>query len=144
MIHFVPVSVSDQELITQWFEDDIEGQKELSSYTHLASWLKLLNPESRYGWIVYEDDNAIGFTDLEKGPYGVGYFSFYISPDERGKGKGKQLLLTLIEKAKSLEIKQLEAGAEEKNIASQKALSSVGFIQNAKDKDNYLIYTLNL
>jgi RimJ/RimL family protein N-acetyltransferase len=144
MIHLVPVSISDQELMTKWFEDDIEGQKELSSYTDLASWLKLLTPESRYAWIVYEDDNAIGFTDLEKGSFGVGYFSFYISPDKRGKGKGKQLLLTLIEKAKSMQFKQLEAGAEEKNIASQKALTSVGFALNGKDKDDYLLYKLSL
>lgn len=139
----VPVTQSFQSLIDQWFTADVAGQKELSSYMNLESWMNLLHSSTRWAWIAYEGDEAIGFLDLEKA--GIkGYFSVYLAPQYRGQGKSRLLLQTLIEEASKHGIKQLEAGAEESNIASQKALLAIGFTENGRDKDNYRVFTLAL
>lgn len=139
----VLVTQSFQSLIDQWFDNDIAGQKELSSYMNLQSWMKLLEPDTRWGWIAYEGDEAVGFLDLEKSG-SKGYFSFYLAPQYRGQGKSRSLLQALIKEAGRHEIKQLEAGAEESNIASQKALLAMGFTENGRDKDSYRVFTLDL
>lgn len=140
----IPINQSFQPLINQWFTGDVTGQQELNSYTNLESWIKLLTPTNRWGWIVYEKNQAIGFLDLERTAEQTGYFSFYLAPAERGQGKSTAFLQTLIQQAKNYGIQRLEAGVKENNLASQRALETIGFTLNGTDKDNYLRYTLTL
>ncbi|MBI5151318.1 MAG: GNAT family N-acetyltransferase [Candidatus Pacebacteria bacterium] len=143
-IKLVPVDRSHQPLISRWFVDDLAGQKELNSYMNLESWMKLLDSANRWGWIAYEGDEAVGFLDLEKSLDGKGNFSFYVEPNHRGQHKSGQVLAALTNQARKLGIEQLEAGVEELNIASQKALRSANFIENGRDKDNYIVFQLIL
>lgn len=144
MIELNPIALEDKNLIESWFDSDLIGEEELHSYKDFSDWFKLLIPLKRWGWIVEEDKNKIGFLDLEKGLNNIGHFSFYIVQAERDKGKGKKLLISLVQKAEELNLSSLEAGVNEKNVSSQKSLESVGFIQKGIDEDGYLIYSLPL
>ncbi len=141
---FKPISSTDQSLITQWFTGDSAGQKELGFYMDFDSWFNRPNTTPRFKWIVYKDAKPIGFVDLETYKNETASFSFYIDPVHRGKGLSKELLRTLIDKAYELGVVELFAGVEESNLISQKALSSVGFIEDGRDKDNYLIFKMKL
>jgi RimJ/RimL family protein N-acetyltransferase len=144
MLHLVPLSPEQQSIITTWFADDPAGNKELVSYKDVSGWLTLLNPLQRWGWIAYQGIDAIGFVDLEKDSSGVGHFTFYIAPDERGKGKSKELLLALVAEAQKLHIRSLQAGVDEDNLASQKSLESFGFVFTGTGEDNDRIYQLEI
>lgn len=139
MIQLASFTSEDRQQIEDWLISD--SSEELKSYKNFSNWFSLLNTTNRWVWIVQENNKTIGFLDLEKID-GIGYFSFYISPEERGKGKSKEILNLVKQKSIELGILSLEAGVNENNIPSQKSLESVGFIQNGKDKDGYLTYTL--
>lgn len=143
MLHLVPISSEHQPLLSNWLAGDVAGNKELSFYNDVSAWIKLLDPNHRWGWIVSDDKKPVGFVDLEK-DFLVGHFSFYIAPEERGKGKSKELLNALIQNARNLGIKTLQAGVEGTNISSEKALESSGFVRTKKDKDDYSIYELKI
>jgi RimJ/RimL family protein N-acetyltransferase len=143
MMNLIPVSLEHQSLIELWFENDDVGRKELNSYADFHSWLNRPNQTPRFQWIVYEEKIPIGFTDLEMSDDSSASFSFYVAPKERGMGKGKEILKEIINEAKKRDITTLVAGVEESNIVSQKALLSVGFLPNGRDKDNYLLFKFN-
>src|SRR5579859_6074581 len=143
MTTLIPVTPNHTVLLSNWFHNDPEGQKRLGLYASYESWAKFLEPQKRFGWIAYdENDEAFGFVDLEKMPKNQAYFSFYIAAEQRGKGKSRQLLQALVHKARQLHIAKLMGTAEKDNPASQNALASFGFEQAGIDKDGFLIYAL--
>jgi len=119
------------------------GEKTLSSYKDFDAFTRLLDLPYRYGWIAYKNNNPIGFVDLEVNDR-VGHFSFYLSPEERGHGLSKGLLLKLVNTAQEMSLEKLVAGIEENNIPSQKAVISAGFILSGKDEHDYLLFELVL
>jgi RimJ/RimL family protein N-acetyltransferase len=141
MIQLISVTLEDKNLIESWFDNDVAGKKELSLYRDFSSWIKLLTLPNRWGWLVQEAGNKIGFIDLEKDQDNVGHFSFYLAPLERNKGKSKKVLHALIQKAQELGFSSLEAGVSKNNVPSKKSLESVGFAPKGIDNDGYLIYS---
>ena len=140
MIKLIPITVDDKNLLENWLDSDTN--EELRSYKDFSAWFKLLNTLNRWGWIIEDNGSKIGFIDLEKNLNNEGYFSFYLSPVERGKGRSKNILLYLIQKAEELNLSLLKAGVNNNNIPSQKSLESIGFVQEGVAKDGYLTYLL--
>lgn len=139
MMFFELLHQNHLSIISNWLNSDDEGLKRIDFFINPEKWLSLVDNKSRYGWVAYQDKEPIGFIDLEN-IGGVGWFSFYISPSNRGKNLSTDLLASLEAKAKDLGFTELMAGVEEDNLPSCAALEKVGFKVNEKDKDELLVY----
>jgi len=131
-------------VLSDWFRDDTEGLKRLSSYTKIDNWLKLLNPKTRWGYIILDNKTPMGFIDLERIGEKRGGFSFYTAPLFRGKGYCRKIIQTLITLALQKNLDILYCGVEKDNQVSIKCLISIGFKHFGIDKDNMLEYELKL
>ena len=143
MLHFNKFETQDKELIDTWFKSDELGMKFLSSYI-TDNFLHLIDFKKRYLWIVLNEDLPIGFFDLEIETKEKGYFSFYISPDYRGKGIGFNLLKEALKLPEPMSVKMLEGGVEKDNLSSIKTLEKAGFKYVETDEDGMLMYQLSI
>ena len=141
---FEHVSENFFPLIKEWFVNDSEGIKYLSSYSEPANWLKLIDNKYRFGWILIVDSSEIGLLDLEISSNKIGYFSILISRDYRNKGYAQKALEKLFMESKRLGVITLEAGCEQDNIAIQNTLTSKGFKIIGHDKDDFIRFSKEL
>lgn len=144
MITTKPISPEWSLLISGWYCSDTEGKKRIGAYANVEQWLKLLDNNSRWGFIVFDDETPVGFLDLERMEKGKGAFTFYVAPNFRGKGYSQLLVTELIKIAKEKKIGSLYAGIEEDNTASINALEKVGFAEVGRDKDNMREFELDI
>jgi ribosomal protein S18 acetylase RimI-like enzyme len=105
---------------------------------------------ARYGWVVYENDNPVGYIDAGIGDKYVKYggddqngpiyleienvlssgIAFLVNPSERGRGIGVEMIKTLIERPEYKDVRIFEAGVEPENTGSIRALEKAGFRSN--------------
>lgn len=141
MLRFTAIKRSDCKLISQWLEDDDIGRRFVDSYRNGLDWIELIkaNPENRWGFIVYEGGESIGFVDLEKDGE-LGWITFYVNSHNRGRGLGAQVLTDLIKFLADWPVKTIAAAVEAENASSIRSLERSGFKQNGVDKDGLLIF----
>jgi RimJ/RimL family protein N-acetyltransferase len=127
-------SAADQ--IRDWFHGDAEGMLRMSFYAEPEKWFAFFGPTQR-GWFITVDHQPVGFLDLEVRDR-LGHFAYYISPDQRGKGYGTQILTLAVDLARQLGLTELEGGVEPDNAASIAALRKAGFELLPPDHENML------
>lgn len=97
-------------------------------------------PENSFTFEVFEDSQLIGVVTfikekLLKLRHRANIVALYVKPEKRGNGLGKHLLLTVIEKAKSLDgIEQIYLTVVTSNGSAKQLYSSCGFKVFGKDK----------
>ncbi len=98
---------------------------------HLDWSMNLMNSENRRGWLVYYDDNAIGWLQLvdEQGSEQV---SILIDPEYQGRGFGTKILEYAKREAK---FGVLTAQVKEENLVSKALFCKQGY--KAVSKENY-------
>ncbi len=133
----------DSHIFKRWFQNDSIGRRFLAEYENIESLLKLIN-SSRKFWLAYNNENYIGFLDLEVDKEN-GYFSFYVAPNFRNKGLSTELLSLLEKKAHEYSIKKLFGHVEMENTNSIRSLQKAGYLHAQKlDKDNLLKFSKKL
>lgn len=143
MLHFKKLETQDKALIDTWFKSDELGMRLLSSYS-ADNFLHLIDFQKRYLWIVVSDNLPIGFFDFEIETKEKGHFSFYISPEYRGKGVGFILLKEALKLPEIMSVEILEGGVEKDNLFSIKTLEKGGFKYVETDEDGILMYQLSI
>ncbi len=143
MLHFKKFETQDKVLIDTWFKSDELGMRFLSSYI-TDNFLHLIDFRKRYLWVVTNNNLPIGFFDFEIETEERGYFSFYISPEYRGKGVGFDLLKEALKLPETVSVKILEGGVEKDNLPSIKTLEKAGFKYVETDEDGMLTYQLSI
>ncbi|MEQ6357303.1 GNAT family N-acetyltransferase [Lysinibacillus sp. M3] len=107
------------------FEEEKDSPIEL-----IASRLK---SQSSYTIGVFDQEELVGVATLVqesmlKLKHKAGIYAVYVSPEKRGLGIGKQLMLEVIGKAKELEeVEQLNLTVVSTNASAKRLYSSLGF-----------------
>jgi RimJ/RimL family protein N-acetyltransferase len=117
--------------------------KFLSSYVK-DNFVHLIDFKKRYLWIVSEAAISIGFFDFEIENINKGYFSFYLSPEYRGRGLGTILLHEALNLSEIRLVKVFEGGVEKDNFSSIRTLEKIGFKYIETDEDGMLMYQLSM
>jgi RimJ/RimL family protein N-acetyltransferase len=160
MLTFRPFDEESSNEIRSWFSDpetkrwlgdeswvDMELEQQKDSIGTEFRGVKTL---ARYGWVVYENDNPIGYIDAGIGDKYVKYggedqngpiyleiedvlssgIAFLVNPSERGRGIAAKMIKNLIERPVYKDVSIFEAGVEPENIGSIKVLEKAGFISD--------------
>jgi RimJ/RimL family protein N-acetyltransferase len=137
------ITKDDSSTIEQWLKDDLAGHQFIAEYKSTDQMFKLLGTNRKF-WLVYNNEVAIGFIDLEINDE-KGYFSFYVAPRFRTKGFSTELLNLLQREAGGYSVKSLFGYVELENIASIKSLRKAGYLQSKTlDKDGLLEFSKEL
>lgn len=108
----------------------------------------------RVGYVFYQDDQPVGYIEAEvydklcvvesvSGRVEVKHeenvvsagIVYVVSPEHRGQGIAKQMLLEFIKLPRFNKVKVFVAGTEEENAASMHLLESIGFIKKNEIPD---------
>ena len=161
-LSFKPFNKETAEGIRPWFNDP-DTKKWLGDSSWVDMELKQQSESigtefrgaktiARYGWVVYDDDKAIGYIDggisnryvkyggevngkpvyLEVEDKLTSAISYAICPDERRKGYASQLINQLLTRPELEQVEIFLAGVEPENIGSIKALEKAGFKSDHK------------
>lgn len=140
MVVFKPMKIAYEAIVSNWFTNDPEGLRWVSSYSSPQKWLQLINGTTRWGWVAFKDAIPFGFVDLEKNQDNTGSIAFYIAPSYRGQRYCQVLLGKFLKISEVTPLKSLFAYVEEDNLISQTCLTNLGFRKNGRDKDDLLIF----
>ena len=77
---------------------------------------------------IYIKEQAVGYLSFVKKEESLFLSEFYISKRERGRGLGKFALDFVIDKAKTLEIKEISLTVNKYNVNAIKAYDKMGFV----------------
>lgn len=100
-----------------------------------TNWFNNHNSESRPIWMVEDDNkNVLGWVSVQdfygRPAYsGTAEISIYLAPEQRGKGLGKKILDTTIDKCRNLSLHTLLGFIFAHNGASIKLFSNAGFTE---------------
>lgn len=127
------VTMDDAGLILDWRNDETTRKNSFSSgqidlKDHLK-WLekKLSDPECHM-YILEDENRPVGNIRLDILDDGdVAEISYMVSPDQRGHGYGKKILLMADDIVKPLGVKVLTGLVKEENIASRKCFEAAGY-----------------
>ena len=89
----------------------------------------------RRGWIVEEDNAAVGLVDVEVYEGRTAGLAFVIAPDRRGSGLGRRALLAIAEQLAADGIREVFGGAEADNAASIRCMEGAGFTRRSEEPD---------
>ncbi len=127
------VTTDDAGIILDWRNDEITRKNSFSSeiiaLEDHVKWLerKLTDPDCHM-YILEDEGRAVGnirFDVLDNG--NVAEISYMVSPNERGHGYGKKILLMADDIVKPLGVKVLTGLVKEDNIASRKCFEAAGY-----------------
>ena len=134
-MHVRPAVADDAAAITDIYNSGIaEGGATFETRLHSLEQIETrLAATARYPIVVAEDGgDVIGWAGVS--PYrsracyaGIGEFSVYVRPGDRGRGAGRRLLAALIDAARDSGYWKLVSRVFPYNIASLKAARAVGF-----------------
>jgi len=137
------LSATNRYQIEKWFNGDESGKTFLHWYSDTSKVEALLG-SNRKLWLVKEDDQYVGFVDLEMIDK-TGYFAYYIAPKYRGQRLSQKILLTLEEFGREFGLQGLVGYVEPENIASMKALERANYRKSKKsDPDGMLRFQKNI
>ena len=124
-MHLEPFTPEYAENLKSW--PDAIGNKYVTFYLKSSEWLKLIDNKQRYGFSAVVDDKMVGFADIEFLPDGSAAIAFGLSPQERGRGLGKELLSLIETFVKEHGVEVVVAGVENDNVACLRLLKKSGF-----------------
>lgn len=116
-----------------WFESMIEPRSEcFYSNTGVLSHVNMLLTDMEMGKgfnaVITKDDAIIARANLKNIKHGCAEVGFRVSSENTGQGVGSFCLTVLMDCAKELNLKQLNAFVLENNIASKRVLEKQGFV----------------
>ena len=131
-----------------WFKSRLRNQKRKHFERSAFSFLERCGPQD---WMVpqtsywlYDDEKPIGYGRIrhclnDNLAKTSGHIGYAIRQTERKKGYGTKILPLLLEECKKLNIKQVQIGANSKNIASNRIIVKNGGIlfRSAENKNFY-------
>jgi ribosomal protein S18 acetylase RimI-like enzyme len=108
--------------------------EEIQQDQPVEKYAEEIQNENRYTYGVFNNEELVGVGTLQvekplKIKHKANVLAMYVSVNNRGAGTGKKLLLHMIEKAKSLELEQLQLTVVSNNYAAKSLYSSMGFIR---------------
>ncbi len=129
-------------LIQELVALDEESMKQIAYYSKPESWNKVLNTRNRSLLIMKDSDSLVGFCDITMDYEDPAcYFAYWVAPDKRGQGYGKQVIETMFSWIKTSSRSRVVLGSvSESNIASKKVLESCNFMEDYR-KDGFIYYT---
>ncbi len=133
-MRFEKLSRENAPLLKQWFAKPVPENQFIQFYEDTDKWMQLIHDsDSRFGYIVYKDDQMVGFADIEidgdTASTAVG-----VTPELRGRGFGKELMKAIFDLPILQGIHKLVGGVETDNIASARMLLSLGYIEGKNDE----------
>ncbi|MFY9228110.1 MAG: GNAT family N-acetyltransferase [Candidatus Microsaccharimonas sp.] len=133
-MRFEPLSSENAKLIKEWFIKPIPENRFIQFYEDTDKWMRLIHDsDDRYGYIVYKDEQMIGFADIElEGD--TASTAIGIKPELRGQGLGKELMKAIFDLPILHNVHKLIGGVETDNIASTRMLLSLGYVQGEDDE----------
>lgn len=140
---------SDCAVLLQWRNDPVsvyysKSQAVVSEEDHARWFANALRCNDTVLFVAELNKTPIATTRFDKKSIGsdVYLISINIAPSYRGKGMGKDLLLSAISKFSSLRNADLVADVHQDNLASQKIFVAAGFIETKIECDfKHLLYT---
>jgi len=134
-----PAKAEDAEVTYKWANDaDVRrfalNQKEIPKVDHI-SWFKekIANPRCLY-FIALHNQTKVGSFRLDVNTDSTALISYLLDPAFHGKGLGRVLLKTGVEKAKAhKEIKRIEGYVKEQNKASLHLFRTLGFQEESQE-----------
>lgn len=146
-LYLKTISDQDRQFISDLFADSevnkfyIVPKEAQQDYNQLIRyWLKDINGEAGYAWIIikkgngiFEKDKQAGFFTFEfRGNLQTARISYAIHPKYRKKGLITKIAQIVIDNLKLLGVEVIEADIDEDNLASQKVVEKLGFSTNKK------------
>lgn len=130
---FVPIDEPGLQLLQSWFVDD-ELQRRYDRPTD--RWLAYVRSQPGvYAWLINEAGVPVGYLQLDTDAAGTGYIGLVVRPDLRKHGYGKRILRALLDRPEVRPLHQIIGSAEADNVASQRCVTAVGFIQQDSQPD---------
>lgn len=142
---FRDLEQADLENLLSWHQDAELANRYGGSEWPQQLWNIMENDENRMCKIVCENNEPIGYVDLEVHPNEhLVWIGLAVKPELRMKGFGKRILKEFFMTPLAQEFKEIWAGIEYDNIASRKCFESVGFKEKTEkpDEENILDYVL--
>ena len=118
--------ITDLLMLQSWFQD-AEHARRIDYPTQ--QWFDFVTTVSnRFARVAYEGNAPIGFVQYECKPDGTASLAYYVRPDLRGRGYGKQLLQAILAAPDSIHATAIWAGVDPDNLASLRCFEAVGFV----------------
>lgn len=115
-------------ILEQWFQD-IKLRCRLGGMLPLREWFDYIQAEPDHlAWIAYEDEQPVGYVDLEPEDKTSASTILLVNPALRGHDYGKRILHALLARPEVATLKQVEAIIETDNQASLHCFRDVGFM----------------
>jgi RimJ/RimL family protein N-acetyltransferase len=132
-LQFTPLDEAGLRTIRAWF-DDAELCARLERPTRV--WFVYVTREPNvHAWLVHEGNLPVGHLQLDIGSNGVVTVGFFVNPALRGQGYGKRILRALLVRPEVAPLSRIEATAEADNLASQRCLQAISFVQEGAEPD---------
>ena len=132
-MEFRKVTMDDAGTILNWRNDETTRKNSFSEgkialEDHLKWLEKKLSDPDCHMYILEDDGKDIGNIRLDILDGGkVAEISYMVSPDKRGQGYGKKILLMADDIVKPLGVKVLTGLVKEDNVASRKCFEATGY-----------------
>jgi RimJ/RimL family protein N-acetyltransferase len=138
-LSYLPLATKNVATVGDWLVGD--NYLETDFYKNADRWLDLVKSnESRFGWMVTQDETPVAFMDLEiRG--NTGYIAYAVEPSARGIGLGKSLIAEFLTLPEAIGLKYIKASTEAKNEASKRVLTANGFEETGHGEDGLVEFT---
>jgi len=136
-MNFVLLSPEQLSIVEPWF-DDPDSRRFLGGPEEVAGDIELMRTTpgtvfrghlvlSNHVWIVYEEEQAVGYLGVECYDNGTAGFSFLVAPSVRRRGIGVRILSELDRIDVLRETHTYIGGISPSNTASRRCLEKAGF-----------------
>lgn len=116
--------VSDLDNLAFILADDFAQSKE-SAYQHvLRAWER---PNQRF-YIAFYEETPVGTLRIEETPEEAGIYGFFVRPEYRGRGYGRQILSTAIATVRKSSQRPLMLEVDTNNFTALQLYRSLGFV----------------
>lgn len=134
---FRKATMADAQVLYDWAMDEDTRSNSLNTnafcFGDHVKWMeKKLSDESCHLLIYMNQGKSIGVCRLDINENRIATISYSIDKSFRGLGFGKKVVIELEEFARGIKLLQLKAVVKEKNEASQKILSSLGYVEEGQ------------
>lgn len=136
-LRFQRLGLPERELYAKWFSDP-ELNRRVSAPTE--QWLRHVNTEGNFAWLVYEGPEAVGQVQLDTCSDQTGSVDLVVNPALRGRGYGSRILANFLSRDEAACLREIEAWIEADNAASLRCFQKAGFAaQRSEPDENGLI-----
>ena len=104
-------------------------------------WHLVRDDPDRYGWMILQNGDEIGYLDAEKDGRCV-YVALLVFRDMRGRGTARQVIRRALAEPVFCSAEAIIACVELNNHAARRLAGSVGFIETGLDADGLMTHHL--